>query len=86
MFSYVYWRWQVVTPDGRVLEEFKDKDGAITFAKNNYDFLKKIATIKVQNLTIVTSKPSQFIKELNELCNKFAKDPNEDVFFTWEQD
>jgi hypothetical protein len=36
-YSNMYEKWQVITPDGRVWEEFRKRDSAIAWAKKTKD-------------------------------------------------
>ena len=41
VYSKLYGKWRVKTPDGRVLEEFRLKVDAVKCAKNLKDFVVK---------------------------------------------
>ena len=40
-YSELYKKYQVITPDKRVLEEFQEEEDAIEWAKETKDFIKK---------------------------------------------
>ena len=40
-FSKLYEKWNVISPDGRVLEDFDTLTKAETFAKETKDFVQK---------------------------------------------
>jgi len=40
-YSQSYGKWQCKDPDGRILEEFKEKENAVIWAQSTHDFLSK---------------------------------------------
>ena len=40
-YSKLYKKWQVITPDKRVLEEFEKEEDAIKWAKETKDFVRR---------------------------------------------
>lgn len=40
-YSKIYEKWQVISPDNRVLEEFDKLSGARKWAKKTKDFIKR---------------------------------------------
>lgn len=74
-YNKIYDKYDVITPDGRALEEFDTEEEAIEWAKEQKDFIKK----KEEDLSIDEAKEVGFETNILSTLEALAKEYNSNV-------